>query len=63
MPHKTPFKLTAIATHPPLQALSWLLSVPGASNTIIEASVPYARESLISVLVSSAMPVFFKLRH
>lgn len=32
------------------QAMSWLLSVPGASATVLEASVPYARDSLVSVL-------------
>ena len=32
------------------QAASWLLSVPGASNTVIEATTPYARESLIDML-------------
>lgn len=32
------------------QAISWLLSVPGASGTVLEASVPYARESLVEVL-------------
>ncbi|KAL8557499.1 hypothetical protein ACS0TY_004801 [Phlomoides rotata] len=25
------------------QALGWLLSVPGASNTVLEAIVPYSR--------------------
>ena len=32
------------------QALSWLLIVPGASNTILEASVPYSRQSLMEIL-------------
>ncbi|GIL49814.1 hypothetical protein Vafri_6129 [Volvox africanus] len=31
-------------------SISWLLSVPGASATILEATVPYARDSLISIL-------------
>lgn len=33
-----------------MQALSWLLSVPGASNTVLEVSVPYARDSLVDIL-------------
>lgn len=33
-----------------LQALSWLLSVPGASNTLLEVSVPYSRDSLVELL-------------
>ena len=34
----------------PLQAASWLLSVPGASNTVLEAGVPYARDSLLELI-------------
>jgi hypothetical protein len=33
-----------------MQALGWLLSVPGASNTVLEMTVPYARDSLVSIL-------------
>lgn len=33
-----------------LQAVSWLLGVPGASATVLEASVPYSREALADVL-------------
>ena len=39
--------------HSPLpcsQSISWLLSVPGASATVLEAAVPYARDSLVEVL-------------
>ncbi|XAR72312.1 hypothetical protein NMG60_11018907 [Bertholletia excelsa] len=32
------------------QALSWLTSVPGASNTLLEAVVPYSRTSMIQLL-------------
>jgi hypothetical protein len=35
-----------------MQALAWLLSVPGASNTVLEASVPYSRGSLVDILGS-----------
>ncbi|KAK4779871.1 hypothetical protein SAY87_015977 [Trapa incisa] len=31
------------------QAIGWLLSVPGASNTVLEALVPYSRMSLIQL--------------
>jgi hypothetical protein len=33
-----------------LQALTWLLSVPGASHTVLEACVPYSRDSLVDIL-------------
>lgn len=33
-----------------MQAMTWLLLVPGASNTVLEANVPYARDALIEVL-------------
>ncbi|XP_042022036.1 uncharacterized protein LOC121769329 isoform X1 [Salvia splendens] len=32
------------------QALGWLMSVPGASNTVLEAVVPYSRMSLVQLL-------------
>ncbi|KAJ6721186.1 NICOTINAMIDE MONONUCLEOTIDE ADENYLYLTRANSFERASE [Salix viminalis] len=32
------------------QALGWLMSVPGASNTVLEAVVPYSRMSFIQLL-------------
>ncbi|KAF6137397.1 hypothetical protein GIB67_036434 [Kingdonia uniflora] len=32
------------------QALGWLMSVPGASNTILEAVVPYSRVSMTQLL-------------
>lgn len=33
-----------------VQALGWMLSVPGASNTVLEAVVPYSRNSAIQLL-------------
>ncbi|OWM86293.1 hypothetical protein CDL15_Pgr011117 [Punica granatum] len=33
-----------------IQAIGWLLSVPGASNTVLEAVVPYSRMSAIQLL-------------
>ncbi|BBG94496.1 hypothetical protein Prudu_002797 [Prunus dulcis] len=32
------------------QAVAWLLSVPGASSTVLEAVVPYSRMSMIQLL-------------
>lgn len=32
------------------QAVGWLISVPGASNTVLEAVVPYSRMSMIQLL-------------
>ncbi|KAL6543793.1 hypothetical protein OROGR_010290 [Orobanche gracilis] len=32
------------------QALGWLMSIPGASNTVLEAVVPYSRMSMIQLL-------------
>ncbi|KAL3636052.1 hypothetical protein CASFOL_020599 [Castilleja foliolosa] len=32
------------------QALGWLMSVPGASNTVLETVVPYSRMSMIQLL-------------
>ena len=31
-------------------ALAWLLSTPGASGTVLEASVPYSREAMLDYL-------------
>lgn len=35
-----------------VQALSWIFSVPGASNSVVEGSVPYSRQSLRKILTS-----------
>ena len=42
------------------QALGWLLSVPGASGTVLEIVVPYSRASMAQLLgkvTKSALPV------
>ena len=49
--HANPTKCVVITTGGAVQASSWLLTVPGASNTIIESVTPYARESLVDILV------------
>jgi hypothetical protein len=48
--HACPTKAVLVVTGGAVQASSWLLSVTGASNTVIEAIVPYARESLVNFL-------------
>ncbi|CAA6665289.1 unnamed protein product [Spirodela intermedia] len=44
--HPAPRRLSS--TSP--EALGWLLSVPGASNTVLEALVPYSKTSLSQLL-------------
>lgn len=41
------------------QALGWLMSVPGASNTVLEAVVPYSRMSMIQLLGKVLVPFLF----
>lgn len=43
--HKSPTQAVICVTGGAAHALSWLLSVPGASNTILECRVPYARSA------------------
>ena len=40
-----------------VQALSWLLAVPGASHTVLDARVPYAPAAMAELL--GAMPEIF----
>ena len=40
------FHAGIVATGGGMQAVSWLLSVPGASQTIVEANIPYAEGAL-----------------
>lgn len=42
----------------PRQALGWLLSVPGASATLLEALVPYSRASMADCLGGTEPPKF-----
>jgi len=37
-------------TPPVVQGASWLLSVPGASATVLEVAVPYSRGSLVDLM-------------
>ncbi|GFR43469.1 hypothetical protein Agub_g4553, partial [Astrephomene gubernaculifera] len=48
--HANKTKAVVYVTGGAVQSISWLLSVPGASATVLEASVPYARDSLVDIL-------------
>ena len=48
--HATPHKAVVAVSGAGTQAVAWLLGVAGASRTILEALVPYARESMNSFL-------------
>lgn len=45
-----PPQLVAIVTGGGTQIAPWLLATPGASNTVLELSMPYAHASLASIL-------------
>lgn len=51
--HSSPFKLVMYVTGGASQAPSWLLSVPGASRTVLECRVPYSNSALAEVLGSA----------
>ncbi len=48
--HASPTRAVIVATGGGAQALTWLLGVPNASNTVLEISVPYAGEALAELL-------------
>ncbi|XP_057810682.1 uncharacterized protein LOC131025092 [Salvia miltiorrhiza] len=48
--HATPTQAVLYFAGGASQALGWLMSVPGASNTVLEAVVPYSRMSLVQLL-------------
>ena len=48
--HQLPGRLVLAVTGGGSQAISALLEVPGASRTVLEASVPYAPEALVGLL-------------
>ncbi|XP_071693578.1 uncharacterized protein [Rutidosis leptorrhynchoides] len=55
--HSTPTQAVIYFSGGASQALSWLASVPGASNTLLEVIVPYSRISMIQLL--GKLPVQF----
>ena len=48
--HASPVRAVLHVSGGAARSLGWLLSVPGASNTLLEARVPYAREAMMEVL-------------
>ncbi|XP_057961681.1 uncharacterized protein LOC131153412 isoform X2 [Malania oleifera] len=48
--HSTPTQAVFYISGGASQALGWLMSTPGASNTVLEAVVPYSKMSLIQLL-------------
>lgn len=48
--HDSAAQAVLYATGGGFQALSWLLTVPGASRTVLDARVPYATQALADVL-------------
>jgi hypothetical protein len=44
--HQSPYRCALAVTGGGASAIGWLLSVPGGSRTVLEASVPYNEESL-----------------
>jgi hypothetical protein len=48
--HASPLRAVLNVTGGGAQSMGWVLAVPGASKTLIEAYVPYARESMIDCL-------------
>ena len=50
--HAAPPKAVLVAAGAGSSALAWLLSVPGASRTLLEARVPYGRGAMLDLLGS-----------
>ncbi|KAL7149389.1 hypothetical protein ABFS83_05G037300 [Erythranthe nasuta] len=48
--HASPVQAVIYLSGGASQALGWLMSVPGASNTVLEAVVPYSRMSMLQLL-------------
>jgi nicotinamide mononucleotide (NMN) deamidase PncC len=51
--HASPSKLVVAVTGGGASAVSWLLAVPGASRTVLEAVVPYAQDALAGWLADA----------
>ena len=48
--HATPHKAVVVVAGSGTQGLAWLMEVPGASRTLLEALVPYGRRSMVQFL-------------
>ncbi|KAF3781639.1 hypothetical protein EJ110_NYTH36416 [Nymphaea thermarum] len=59
--HASPSQAVLYVTGGASQALGWLMSVPGSSNTILEVLVPYSRASMAQLL--GKFPTQFASRH
>ena len=44
--HSSPYKITFVSSGGGTNAISSLLEVPGASDTILESYIPYSKESM-----------------
>src|SRR5665213_2648786 len=44
--HQSPYRCVLVVTGGGASAIAWLLSVPGGSRTLLEASVPYSEDAL-----------------
>ena len=49
--HESPLKLVIVSSGGGTNAIASLLKVPGASKTVLESYIPYARESLAHYLL------------
>ena len=47
--HESKFKLTFVSSGGGTNAISSLLKVPGASNTVLESYIPYSKKSMDSI--------------
>ena len=56
--HECDVKIVLSVSGAGSKALSWLLEVPGASNSILEANVPYSEKSMSSFLGSTQKMLF-----
>ena len=50
--HASPLRCVLAVSGAGSEALAWLLAVPGASGTVLEATVPYSRAALLEMLGS-----------
>ena len=48
--HASPVRAVMHVTGGAAQSLGWVMAVPGASRTLLEARVPYAREAMVDLL-------------
>jgi len=54
--HASPTQLAMVVTGGAVHAPTWLLSVPGASRTVLDVRIPYSHESLAALIRGSLLP-------